>query len=137
MAIIEVVAGVLVALVELGKMVSSSNGGGLVLGMAGSVTSSLVVASVVLVVLVVAVADNRGLRAVVVLTLLGWATLSTAVHRLPLVVVKMNDLAPEERLRDDMLKLDLRVSLFDVSSRRRYKDINIDTMNKITLLVNE
>lgn len=120
MPIMDVMAGVLVTVVELGKTVSSSNGGGLVLGMTGSVISSLVVAPVVLVVLVVdvvnvvvvAVADNRGLRAVVVLILLDWATLSIAVHRLPLVVVKMNDLAPEGRLGDDMLKLDLCASLF-------------------------
>lgn len=125
MAILDVVAGVLVVLVKPGNKSSSSGGGGLALVLIGTGFSSLLVSSIVVVVASIAVVDvvvvtgNRGLRPVVVRTLLDWTTLSIAVHRLPLVVVKINDLAPEGRLGDDMLKLDLCTSLFGESSRRK------------------
>lgn len=115
----DVAAGMLVVLVELGNRLSSSGGRGLVLVLIGTGFSSLVVASIVVVAAVVVVAGNRGLRSVVVRTLLDWTTLSIAVHRLPPVVVKINDLAAEGLLGDDMLEIDLCTSLSGESSRKQ------------------
>lgn len=133
-----IVVNMLVVLVELGNILSSSGGGGLTLVLTGTLVSSLVVASVVVVVVdLVVVAGNRESRPVAVRTLLNWTALSIAVHRLPPVVVKMNDLADEGRLGDDMLKLDHCTSVPANPVAKQTRIINIGMMDKRTRQVTE
>ena len=108
---VDIAAGVLVVLVTMGTRVSWSGGGGLAVVLIGTGFSSLLVSSIAVVVVSVAVVDvvvvagSVELRRVVVRTLLDWPALSIAVQRLPLVVVNINDLAPEGRVDGDMLGL--------------------------------